>query len=672
MSSPPTLPGAATLIRNGLLQNDMDAQGHKIWNLDPSSIPPSGGPLPYPAVAHQWLNSYDDVSRLFTSTQPNLLNDIAGFPSITGQSGKFLSNTGSALDWVNAPNINGFINVKDFGAVGDGVTDDWAAINSAITAGAGGITVYFPKGIYRVSRMLAPADSCSLLGDNPFQSIIRIDPDVGYAAVLSVTSASVVQKLGFDANAVNASQPVVYPRVCFATANAQGVYFLNCLAINASFSAVGIANSYFVTVRDCFISNCGGYGIEIFRSTKTIIAGNYIAGSVLAGIAVINSLQSVISSNQVVACGPTQFGIILNDSDNSTCTGNVVQQCGIGVGVAVSAIRTAQTSFGNNIAGNSIIRNYYGGIILSLANGFTVAGNTLSDNGQGGTDNATYTVEPGIILDVANRGTGYVVGDILSVPGSGTPAKVMVTLVDPGGAINPSGLFILNPGNYSSFPSNPVSVTGGTGTGAKVIMTGTKILTGGSGYVIGQVLVANTGNYYNPVRILVTATGGGGSITGYQILDGGGYFGSLPSPLTFSSDAFSPELGLLVPGSGPSSLPPDASAGFTLTPDFGLRYSKYFQGGTSFGVCTYGPIRGGIIGNNVIDSVRTGVGILVLDDVIAGYIGKAHHLCVVANSIVDNLYSIRGQTVGGPLTTDFNIQSIFANNLINPRDGVDA
>jgi len=50
-----------------------------------------------------------------------------------------------------------FKNVKDFGAVGDGITDDWAAITAAIDFVVGIApsnlgTIYFPPGNYHVSQ----------------------------------------------------------------------------------------------------------------------------------------------------------------------------------------------------------------------------------------------------------------------------------------------------------------------------------------------------------------------------------------------------------------------------------------------------------------------------------------------------------------------------------------
>jgi hypothetical protein len=61
------------------------------------------------------------------------------------------------------PSDSGIINVKNYGAKGDGVTNDTQAIQSAIKSGSRGYgqqnTIYFPKGTYLVSKRLEWRDS---------------------------------------------------------------------------------------------------------------------------------------------------------------------------------------------------------------------------------------------------------------------------------------------------------------------------------------------------------------------------------------------------------------------------------------------------------------------------------------------------------------------------------
>lgn len=59
-----------------------------------------------------------------------------------------------------------FYNVKDYGAVGDGATDDWEAIQNILTIAKnnGGGTVFLPAGVYNISKTLIVGDNCYLMG----------------------------------------------------------------------------------------------------------------------------------------------------------------------------------------------------------------------------------------------------------------------------------------------------------------------------------------------------------------------------------------------------------------------------------------------------------------------------------------------------------------------------
>jgi hypothetical protein len=82
---------------------------------------------------------------------------------------------------------------------------------------------------------------------------------------------------------------------------------------------------------------------------------------------------------------------------------------------------------------------------------------------------ATFTVVSEIGLTsagVAARGSGYKVGDVLTVQGGvfDTAAQLKVTAVDGSGAIITADA--VQGGSYSTLPTSPASVTGGSGSGA--------------------------------------------------------------------------------------------------------------------------------------------------------------------------------------------------------------
>ena len=81
-------------------------------------------------------------------------------------------NEGStgAVDRVLTSRLQDYVSVKDFGAVGDGVTDDTAAIQAALNSGS----VYFPEtsNYYLISDALTMIDGTTVDGDG-YKSLIR-------------------------------------------------------------------------------------------------------------------------------------------------------------------------------------------------------------------------------------------------------------------------------------------------------------------------------------------------------------------------------------------------------------------------------------------------------------------------------------------------------------------
>ena len=153
-----------------------------------------------------------ELYRVESFTHGNQMDDLSAKASIrTTQSLKALETfpAPSATDLPALPEMKTWASVRDFGAKGDGITDDTYAIQKAIDQKA---TVYLPQGRYRVTETLVLKANTALIGLHPIGTQLVLPDNTeafgglgGPKAVLEAPKGgtNIVTGIGIDAGARN-------------------------------------------------------------------------------------------------------------------------------------------------------------------------------------------------------------------------------------------------------------------------------------------------------------------------------------------------------------------------------------------------------------------------------------------------------------------------------------
>jgi len=179
-------------------------------------------------------------------------------------------------------------NVKSYGAKGDGVTDDQAAIESAVEAAARDpwSTIYLPTGTYMVSRGFTPPSQVRWLGDGATHTFIKanagfVQPTTGWDGRVygllftgGVASNIAVENLTLDTNGnLNGYLPEpVYLR-----------FDSDIRFIGVTIAAKGYAIADFHGSTRLLFQNCnfigGGSGIFFGAATQVAMQGCNVYGT---------------------------------------------------------------------------------------------------------------------------------------------------------------------------------------------------------------------------------------------------------------------------------------------------------------------------------------------------------------------------------------------------------
>jgi hypothetical protein len=264
------------------------------------------------------------------------------------------------------------VNVKDFGAVGNGVADDTAAIQAAINSNPGK-TIYFPAGTYLVSstirvKRLYTSLVCDASGvasirptTNSLSPVILIQSDIGPAfpdifgvniinlhiikpsALNSATNVVGVEADRADALRMEGVAIVGFP-ICLKLNGGRNNFYSN-LRLSAFGQSTSVANSSTVILTSStsaggstgfthMFDNCiiGGdfanqFVVSILGNDYCSFSNCYIAGST-AALVRINGASSYVYDNWFDQCyfdgalsyldNPTPLGIWIQENSPST------------------------------------------------------------------------------------------------------------------------------------------------------------------------------------------------------------------------------------------------------------------------------------------------------------------------------------------------------------------
>jgi hypothetical protein len=334
-------------------------------------------------------------------------------------------------DSIDAAKVGGRLNVKDYGATGDGVTDDTAAIQSAITAATAlnGAEIYFPPGDYKC------------------------------ASSLNLDSLRNITFVGATGNGAPYSPPPSSQLIYTGT----GARFISARsAIGCTFRALSLrySNALFT-----------GKLIDFDHATATDACYNLIEHCLLSGYATTAIGATLVSLNNAIICAIVdcnfQYATVgINGCQVSYSNSHAIERCTFG-NLNTSAIMNAGEKWTvQNCTFELGPRAYYdnqvGGLTRNLTwrdnwhgDGTLVGADTWFSYGttsmlglviEGNTFNTQWTNTPGIKLTQGAAGVQITGNQFIGASNAG---------IDFGG-VGHVGVFVAG----NTWTANPINVSG--------------------------------------------------------------------------------------------------------------------------------------------------------------------------------------------------------------------
>lgn len=267
-----------------------------------------------------------------------------------------------------------FVNVQDYGAKGDGVTDDTAAVLAALASVSGNATIFFPSGNYIVGQISTGIKSgITLRGEGYRSTTLTCKTGTNTHLVVFGNGSTYVSGCSIEDLRLLGNSAGNSAGSCVRFWSTEDNRIARCEIRDAKeqgvlFEGNGTRNATYLRISDSYLANNKGhgvyalnqaYGLHIIHNT---IAGNGLSPAGGAGIAAVSNDGHQIIGNLI---DENSHGILLYSVSDATIANNFVQN-GNRHGILLDG-----ASIYNNIVNNYILNpstetaNTYGGIIIS-------------------------------------------------------------------------------------------------------------------------------------------------------------------------------------------------------------------------------------------------------------------------------------------------------------------
>jgi hypothetical protein len=406
-----------------------------------------------------------------------------------------------------------FLNVRDFGAKGDGTTDDAPAIRSAIAAiPSGGGTVYFPPGTYRsvatsAAQFISVGNRTTLLGVRG-SSIISLDTDVPgayrefarfYGDNITLDGLTIQRGADFQCVLIRVMNYIGLTLRNCTIDGKRGSYSTNyCHGLQWPQS--GTASG--VVIDSCVFQGCSNCTLMTNSSTAT-----------LTGVVIRNSRMGNVDFN----CPAATVSDIYVDSCVIDGTGSTA------FGVAFAFTSHAKVS-------NCTIKNFpYEAIhVEDFSSDITFSGNSIYSN-------ATDAAAPGVIQIISGSTRIRFIGnDIDATTNTNATAINIFNILQGGGGLTPGGRTSAAPNNIV-IAKNHIRGGNNNATNGMYLENTTACIIDGN--VISSNGGVNSGAYTGPVRRAMYLYNNTTTLVTGNVISGW-FYGVLPHTSSIQAGAY--------------------------------------------------------------------------------------------------------------------------------------